>query len=233
MSVFKCAAAVALIAPMAMTSVAHAGALTKFASTTEEDFTYTSATSTFNVTGGGSVPEFLQTSAALVGLAGYSANVLEAINGGSGVTVTSATDNGTTTNLTLGAFTLSYDFSTPTKIGNVYVTNLLTLTVGAGALVTVNDDPGNQFATLALNGSSLIFTSDILNFTHVVAESLSFSFSSVGDVNGVNGLGGFEINGDGNFSSNPLPTVPEPASLALLVVGMTAVGVASRRRRAV
>jgi hypothetical protein len=233
MSIFKCAAAVALIAPMAMTSVAHAGALTKFASTTEEDFTYTSATSTFNVTGGGSVPEFLQTSAALVGLSSYSANVLEAINGGSGVTVTSATDNGTTTNLTLGAFTLSYDFSTPTKIGNVYVTNLLTLTVGAGALVTVNDDPGNQFATLALNGSSLTFTSDILNFSTVIAESLSFSFSSVGDVNGVNGLGGFEINGDGNFSSNPLPTVPEPASLALLVVGMTAVGVASRRRRAV
>jgi hypothetical protein len=233
MSVFKCAAAVALIAPMAMTSVAHAGALTKFASTTEEDFTYTSATSTFNVTGGGSVPEFLQTSAALTGLAGYSANVVEAINGGSGVTVTNATDNGTQTFLTLGAFTLSYDFSTPTRIANVYVTNLLTLTVGAGALVSVNDDPNNQFGTLSLNGSSLTFTSDILNFTNVIAESLSFSFSSVGDTSGNNGLNGFEIAGDGNFSSNPLPTVPEPASLALLVVGMTVVGVASRRRRVV
>jgi hypothetical protein len=232
MSVFKCAAAVALIAPMAMTSVAHAGALTKFATTTEEDFTYTSGTSNFNVTGGGSLAEFLQTSASLSGLAGYSANVLEEINGGAGVTVTSATDNGTTTNLVLGAFTLSYDFATPTKIDNVYVTNLLTLTIGAGTAVTVFDN-GVQTAFMSLNGNSLVFTSDILNFTNVVAESLAFSFSSVADTNNSNGLAGFEVNGSGSFSSNPLPTVPEPASLALLVVGMTAVGVASRRRRAV
>jgi hypothetical protein len=86
---------------------------------------------------------------------------------------------------------------------------------------------------MSLNGNSVTFTSDILNFSNVVAESLAFSFSAVGDTNGTNGLGGFEINGDGSFSSNPLPTVPEPASLALLVVGMTVVGVAARRRRAV
>ncbi len=228
MRVFKLAATLSVLAPMVFATAAHAGALTKFGTSTDEDFTYNSSTGNFNVTGG-SIPDFLQTSN--LGLGGY--NVVEQVNGGNGVTVTSATDINGTTALTLGAFTLTYMFATPQQIGNVYVTDLLTLTVGAGTVFDYSDAGQTAFWNFSLHaGNSVTFASDILQFRNVVDEAVTFSFSSVDATNGANGLGGLDAQGSGNFSSNPLPAIPEPVSLAMLVIGMTAVGVASRKRGA-
>ncbi len=79
---------------------------------------------------------------------------------------------------------------------------------------------------------SVIYSSDLLKFLNVVDEGGSFSFSSGTYSPATGSITGLNFSGNSNYSSDPLPEVPEPLSAALLVVGMTAVGVASRRRRA-
>jgi hypothetical protein len=223
------AAAAAMVATLAA-SAASAGTLTQFGATTSENLSFNSTTDIFNITGG-ILPNLLlfQNLGNISGIA-YSVN--EEINNGAGVAVTSIVNSNGITALTLGAFTLSYDFATPTNIDGVNVTNLLTLTVGAGTVFDYVDATQTASWQFSIHGGNAVtFTSDLLRFVNVVDESVAFSFSDVSAVN--NGLGGFDAQGSGNFSSNPLPQVPEPVSAALLVVGMTAVGVAARRRRAV
>jgi hypothetical protein len=92
----------------------------------------------------------------------------------------------------------------------------------------------------SLSGSTdtcafLTFTSDFLNFTNTTARDFSMSLTAITPIlNALSGetLSSFNAFGSGNFSAEPLPTgVPEPATWAMLVLGMGMVGAVRRRRR--
>jgi len=96
-----------------------------------------------------------------------------------------------------------------------------------------------------LSGSTINFSSDVLNFSQTVQRDFSLSFSSISPSLSETGTGAnttiraFRTTGGGLFSSDPAPLVngvPEPASWMMMMVGFGAVGSmirTSRRQRAV
>lgn len=102
---------------------------------------------------------------------------------------------------------------------------------------------GAGFNASATEGNllQLVFSSDYLVFTDQIQQTASWSLSSLipdfstGPVvltQARPGSGPYGASGSGTFSSNPGPQlaqVPEPASLLLLGIGMTALGVLRRR----
>jgi hypothetical protein len=234
MSRFKYLAAGLLAASMAAQGAQ--ASLQKFGVTNDESFSYNSTTGTFNITGGTLSNLFTPQNIGLNTSYTVNETLGSTIGGTNGVQVTSATTgllgNDTADFLTLGAFDLTYTFATPTQVGNTLATTLLNVAV-TNAQFIYDEDNGNAIFTFSIKGGNGVsFSSDALQFKNIANEQVAFSFSDVELTNGMNLFAGFTANGSGNFSSDPLPAVPEPLSAALLIVGMTAVGVASRRRAA-
>lgn len=119
--------------------------------------------------------------------------------------------------------------------------NLLSGVFTAGNLIgNIGSSAGSSFAS-GVNGGTITFTSDFLDFTDVLnldrAQSLtavSPLFSRHAGAN--NALSSFRAVAGGQFSSDPLPTVnflrpvPEPETWAMMLVGFGLIGFAARRR---
>jgi len=170
---------------------------------------------------------------------------IETINGGAGVTTTGVAqtamlggvqfDSQTIT----AATTISYNLVNP--VGGL--TNLLTITItpnspGSGGLNLSGQDGSSGGTLIASYPPSTTytetFTSSFLNFAIDDPITASFSLSALNPMmmiaaNGM--LSSFLADDTGTFSSALAPlTVPEPASIAMLVVGLVGVSFAARRR---
>lgn len=166
--------------------------------------------------------------------------VTEKFNNGAGIATTGLVNEGNGNYYfdTTQAVTISYALATPMYLDGAEVSNLLTVTVAAGTEFdfSAKTSAGRQHVT----GSwlfdsadlSVVYTSDLLRFVNVFDEGGSFSFSSGSYTPASGTITGLVFSGNSNYSSDPLPQVPEPLSAAVFVVGMTAVGVVRRRKRA-
>jgi hypothetical protein len=238
---FKAASVIAVLATVALSPAAQAQVQT-FAGGLNENMQWTSTgsgTGLLNFGPGTNVDKIDLGDYLGQGLGTY--NVIEQINGGAGVATTGLTSTGNgnyyfdfTQNVTI-----SYVFATPVVIDGVSVTNLLTVTVDNAQFnnefdLSATTAAGRQHVkgswTFDSGFGGVTFSSDLLKFLNVVDEGGGLSFSGVSYV-GTGTPTKVTFSGNSNYASDPLPEVPEPLSAALLVVGMTAVGVASRRRR--
>jgi hypothetical protein len=114
-------------------------------------------------------------------------------------------------------------------------TNLLTVSFSNAELDASN---GSGSFTFKTNPSSTItYTSDFLDFSHVVAKDFSFSFSGASPTyNATVGSSGrsTRFSGTGTFASDPaplIPGVPEASTWAMMVLGFGAAGFAMRTGR--
>ncbi|MBU3079117.1 PEPxxWA-CTERM sorting domain-containing protein [Sphingomonas sp. XMGL2] len=83
--------------------------------------------------------------------------------------------------------------------------------------------------------------STVFDFANVETESFALSFNNAvlaagGSPFGASAIGDSTMSGVGNFDSQPLPppfvpTVPEPATWAMMALGIGLVGFATRRHR--
>jgi hypothetical protein len=148
-------------------------------------------------------------------------------------TTTAVTSIGTNRRQRFDSFLLQITRNTPTQDGK---TNLLTidLTPAAinGAKAALSGTNGSGAATLSGGtgaGLTVLFTSDYLDFTGTLLRDIALSFTSItpsyakGTGAGANFLKSFTAAGTGTFSTDAPPTfippVPEPASMAVLLVG--------------
>jgi hypothetical protein len=122
-------------------------------------------------------------------------------------------------------------------------TDLLTLTTSTGDLVGKTGTTEPSLSGDTGTGDTVTFSSDFLDFTNVTEEAYNFSFTlSKGDLFTLNSnkyVNTFTSVGSGNFSSDPIPTipggpVPEPATTASFVLGglgLLAMGLFARKNR--
>lgn len=233
-----------IVAAAALTTLASAPAfagLQEFAGGTAE--TLSISNGVFNVGAGAS-----SVSINIDQLNTVYSNVTMQIGGGSGVAVGAlqlASSNACLNGATYGCFfttaatTLSYTFSSPVDIDGVYVTNLATITLAAGVEIDVNKQGRGANYTVSIDWEKQYsditgFSSDLFkftNFSQITNLIVGFTLTSV-TPNGAGIASGFSATGSSSFSSDPLPTVPEAPSAALLVIGMTAVAMGARRRSA-
>lgn len=113
-------------------------------------------------------------------------------------------------------------------------TNLLTVSFTNASLEAGENAGAFTFASTV--GSTITFTSDFLNFSQVIEKDFSFSFSGSAPTFSApigSSSRNLAFSGTGTFASNPPPSVPEPASWALMLVGFGALGASMRARKAV
>ena len=126
------------------------------------------------------------------------------------------------------AFTVgSHSFAAGTNLlSGSYVNAAIVGSGSSGSFAGNNTQPG----------STLSYTSDVLDFTNVVDTDFSMSLTAVNGpffrLNPTKALRSFRANAGGAFSSDPVPTppIPEPEVWALMVVGFGLIGVQVRRR---
>jgi len=111
-------------------------------------------------------------------------------------------------------------------------TNLLTVSFSNAELDASN---GSGSFTFKTNPSSVItYTSDFLDFSHVIAKDFSFSFSGASPTfNAPLGSSGrsTRFSGTGTFASEPAPDVPEISTWSMMLIGFGAAGLAMRNGR--
>lgn len=114
--------------------------------------------------------------------------------------------------------------------------NLLTGTFTSGQIF--GTQTSGSFSGNSVDGT-LIYTSDVLDFTNTISRDYSMSLTSItpslfrGTVPTARALRTFRALATGSFSSDPAPIVnaiPEPQIWGLMVVGFGLVGVQVRRR---
>lgn len=133
--------------------------------------------------------------------------------------------------------TISFTRTTPASLGpgNGFGTNLLTISfTNAMVTGTVGGTSGSLLASTP--DSVMTFTSDFMSFDHAIALDFAIALSSItgpglNRVSTLESLRAFTADSTGTFSSDPAPlsTVPEPAALGLMGLGL--IGLAWRRRR--
>jgi hypothetical protein len=141
--------------------------------------------------------------------------------------------------ITQGGISGSFSYISPTPLGancTGSCTNLLTATFTNGILT---GQLGGSSANLLLTsapGSTLVFTSDFLNFDATTLREASFDISFLSSAIAVSGgksLRSTRGVGGANFSADVAPRVegvPEPEMWALMVAGFGMVGFSLRRR---
>lgn len=144
-----------------------------------------------------------------------------------------------TGNFSFISTTVLNSFVGPKAIGS----NLLSATFSSTSIVGQTNGTTGTFGGSSSGGSTVVYTSDFLDFTNANELGMSLSLDSLislvsGNNVGVNNATGralrsFRATASGNFSADPAPRVPgipEPQIWGLLVVGFGMVGVSVRRR---
>lgn len=150
--------------------------------------------------------------------------------------------SGTTCFRTTADTTISYAFAQPISyLGVNGVQNILTFTLARNSEIVFTT---NRTGTVTGISISWAFsatdlrspTSDVFKFGSYAPGStndftVTYSFPQfTANANGI--ANGFQAVGSGTFASDPLPTIPEAPSAALLIAGLASVAYASRRRGA-
>ncbi len=153
-------------------------------------------------------------------------------------TTVTAVDNGggNYSELFTNVTTIVFTRTTPAGVGSGTQTNLLTVTM---TNYTQSFGGGGSSLDASTPSATVTFTSDFLNFnnTTIRVAALGFTGGSTTITQNANGfLNNFNIQGTGNFSSNPIPvvTVPEmspSAILGLIVAGAAAAEFGRQRLR--
>lgn len=152
-----------------------------------------------------------------------------AVTGASSSTVQSGETIIATMNL--GLTTTASPAATDTGIVNVVDTVVITPTTGGTLTLTVNDaiqffrsDTGGEVSTATITGGTLTGTAG--GFTYTI-QSIQYQGPSVGSTPGAPGAGGISY----IINEVASPAVPEPASLAMVVIGLGGVFAVRRFRR--
>lgn len=137
---------------------------------------------------------------------------------------------------TVTSGSISFTRATAAAEGNGTRTNLLTVSF-TNAELDASQNNGS-FTFKSNNNSVITFTSDFLDFSHVVDKDFSFSFSgSSPTFNAPVGSSSrsLSMSGSGTFASDPAPLVvggvPEPASWAMMLGGFGLLGATLRTRK--
>jgi hypothetical protein len=181
---------------------------------------------------------FLAT-ATMSAISGISANmVLTAVSANSNFSPTAASDGLAYQSGFNGSLTITS--TQGITIGSTYYaagSNLLTATFSDASLEGVLglEDAG---LTADSGNGTVVYSSDFLSFSSTFSRDYSFAVSALvpkltaGEINGSPAyIESFTSTPTGSFASDPLPTtaaVPEPATWAMLVVGLGAIGLGLR-----
>lgn len=125
--------------------------------------------------------------------------------------------------------------------------NLLSATFSNLDIYGQSGGTSGNFGGSVVNGGTIAFTSDFVAFPNSLDRDVSLSLSSILSLNnnvnqGLNNAPGsalrsFRATATGSFSADPTPTIipsiPEPGTWAMFVVGFGLVGVGYRRRKSV
>lgn len=109
-------------------------------------------------------------------------------------------------------------------------TNYLTVNF-TNAIVDINGrgGSGSMFAT-SLLGQSIIYTSDVIDVSQIVAKDFALAFSAVTPPFGI-GPDGYGTPFTSNLAGTFAGEVPEPSQWAMLLIGFGLTGFAARKRR--
>ncbi len=175
-------------------------------------------------TGTGSTGDTLDINAATPGLLEFNTAAADTSN----ILVRWDGDTNNTLDFGLGGFSLSQGGL------NTFIRLALESDLVAGGSVTVYKDAAN-FSTATFNTPALGFSSftnaDLL-FTSFVSTGTGADFNAANAIElRINGIGGLDVRAD--FVSADTNGIPEPASLAMIGGGLTALAFMLRRRKTV
>jgi len=156
---------------------------------------------------------------------------------------------GTQFNQPILSETFSFTSTTDIKVDDkIFLagSNLLSGVVDGAVLSGKFAGTSGSVAASTLDGAAITYTSDFLDFTNTVDRDLAFALTAAKTPFGANTikpkkgqtanttLNSFRAVIGGQFSSDPAPiiTVVEPTNIALGVIGVSMIGFAIRRKRA-